>query len=147
MKKLMFLGVLALLSTQLIAREPLRVERGEELALANEPTPLQPVADAQGTPVAYAEYAVAQPVPVIELYQNVRVRDARNVHPCAVKKIVSVPDPCDKCCRVCIEICVPPCENETVRCFRNGNRIRFCYGQYSVDVTSRRHDVVVNYND
>ena len=58
-----------------------------------------------------------------------------------------MPESYDKCCRVNIEICVPPCQNEIVRCYRDGDRLRFCYGQYSVDVTSRRRDVVVNYND
>lgn len=147
MKKLMILGVLALVGADLSAREPLRVPAGGELALAAEPTLLVPVAEQQGTPVPYAQYIVEQPVKVVQLYQNVRVRDLKNVHPCAVTKIVSVPDPCDKCCRVNVEICVPPCANETVRCFRNGDRLRFCYGQYSVDVISRRRDVVVNYND
>ena len=145
--KLMIVGVLALVCADLSAREPLRVPAGGELALAAEPTLLLPVAEEQGTLVPYAEYVVEQPVHVIQLYQNVRVRDPKNVHPSAVSKIVSVPDPRDKCCRVNIEICVPPCTNETVRCYRNGDRLRFCYGKYSVDVISRRRDVVVNYND
>lgn len=147
MMKLMFVGVLALVCADLSAREPLRVPSGGELALAAEPTLLLPAAQEEGTPVPYAEYVVEQPVPVIQLYQNVRVRDQENVHPRAVSKIVSVPDPRDKCCRVNIEICVPPCANETVRCYRNGDRLRFCYGNYSVDIVSRRRDVVVNYND
>lgn len=144
MKKLLILGLLALLGADLSAREPLRVP-SQELALAAEPTLAPEPAAAQGTPVAYSEYVVeAAPV---RLYTNVRVRDTKNVAPCAVPKIVQVNDPCDNCCKVCIEICVPPCANETVRCFRNGNRVRFCYGQYSVDVTTRRNDIVVNYND
>ena len=105
------------------------------------------MAEEQGTPVPYAEYVVEQPVQVIQLYRNVRVRDRQNAHPGGVRKIVSVPDPRDKCSRVNIEICVPPCANETVRCYRNGDRLRFCYGRHSVDVISRRRDVVVNYND
>lgn len=144
MKKLMILGLLALVGADLSAREPLRLP-SQELALAAEPT-LVPEAQAQGTPVPYAEYVV-EAAPTITLYTNVRVRDAKNIHPCAVPKIVQVKDPCDECCKVFVEICVPPCANETVRCFRNGNRIRFCYGEHSVDVVTRRHDVVVNYND
>lgn len=143
MKKWMILGLLALVGADLSAREPLRVP-SQELALAAEPTPLAP--EAQGTPVAYSEYVV-EAAPAISLYTNVRVRDARNIHPCAVSRIVQVNDPCDKCCKVFVEICAPPCANETVRCFRNGNRIRFCYGKYSVDVITRRNDIVVNYND
>ena len=147
MKKLMILGMLALVAADLSAREPLRVPHDGQLAMAPEPTLLLPVAEEQGTPVPYSEYIVQQPVQVIRLYQNVRVRDSQNIHPCAVAKIVSIPDPRDKCCRVNIEICVPPCANESVRCFRQGDRLRFCYGRYSVDVISRRRDVVVNYND
>ena len=145
--KLTIVGVLALACAELSAREPLRIPAGGELALAAEPTLLLPVAEEQGTPVPYAEYVVEQPVQVIQLYRNVRVRDRHNVHPGGVRKIVSVPDPRDNCSRVNIEICVPPCANETVRCYRNGDRLRFCYGKYSVDVVSRRRDVVVNYND
>lgn len=149
MKKLLILSMLAaLVGADLSAREPLRVPaRSFELAMASEPTLLLPEADPQGTPVPYTEYIVEQPSPVIPLYTNVRVRNHKNVHPCAVTKIVSIPNPCDKCCNVFVEICVPPCANETVRCFRHGDRLRFCYGKYSVDVISRRHDVVVNYND
>ena len=148
MKKLLIVALLAaFVGADLSAREPLRVpaNRGE-LALAAEPTLLVPVAEPQGTPVPYTEYVV-EASPVIKLYTNVRVRDQKNIHPCAVSKIVQVVDPCDKCCKVFIEICVPPCANEAVRCYRNGDRLRFCYGNYSVDVTSRRYDVVVNYND
>lgn len=146
MKWLMLcLGCLA--GAELSAREPLRVPPNDELALATEPTPLDPVADQAGTPVAYSEYVVERPVQYIQLYSNVRVRDRKNMHPNAVTKIVSIPDPCDKCRRVNVEICVPPCAAESVRCFKSGDRIRFCYGRYSVDVVSRRRDVVVNYND
>jgi hypothetical protein len=148
MKKLLTVALLALVCADLSAREPLRVPAGgQELALAAEPTLLLPAAESQGTPVPYAEYVVEQPVRVLELYQNVKVRDRRNIHPGAVSKIVSIPNPCDKCCRVNVEICVPPCANEKVRCYREGDRLRFCYGKYSVDVISRRFDVVVDYND
>ena len=148
MKKLLIVALLAVLAgADLSAREPLLVPtRGGELAVAAEPTLVIPVAEPQGTPVLYTEYVV-EASPVIELYTNVRVRDRKNVAPCAVSKIVQVNDPCDKCCKVFVEICVPPCACETVRCYRHGDRLRFCYGEYSVDVTSRRHDVVVNYND
>lgn len=146
MKKMMILSLLALVVANLSAREPLHIQ-SQELALAAEPTLVMPVPDVQGTPVPYAEYLVVEPAPSIELFQRVRVRDSKNIHPCAVSKIVQVKDPCDKCCKVFIEICVPPCACETVRCFRDGDRIRFCYGKHTVDVTTRKNDVVVNYND
>lgn len=146
MKKMMILGVLALLGANLSAREPLLVP-SQELALAAEPTQVIPAAEEKGTPVPYAEFAVQPSTETIKLYENVRVRDTKNIAPCAVPKIVQVKDPCDECCKIYVEICVPPCGCETVKCYRHGDRIRFIYGEYSVDVTTRRHDVVVNYND
>ena len=53
----------------------------------------------------------------VPLYRNVRYRDEKRVHPCAVPMVVMVQDPCwrdDKCdpcdqprC-VAVQICVPP---------------------------------------
>ena len=104
MKKLLILSVLALTSADLSAREPLLVPSSGQLAMAPEPTLIDAVPVEQGTPVPYSQYIVQQPVQVIQLYQNVRVRDLQNVHPNAVRKIISIPNPRDKCSRVNIEI-------------------------------------------
>jgi len=88
----------------------------------------------------------------IDLFPTVRYRRTRNVAPCAVKKIIQVNDPC-ACKHTCgpqcvfIEICVPPCEHETVRCRRNGDRLRFYYGKYKVDVRVKKGYIVVDYRD
>lgn len=84
--------------------------------------------------------------PVVPLYPTV-VRKQRNIHPCAVQKIVSVPDPCDPCRCVCIAICVPPCACERVSVSRRGDRVNFHYGKYEVDVTARRGKLIVSYED
>ena len=89
----------------------------------------------------------------IELYQNVRVIQSRKIHPCAVSKIVQVPNPCYDPCKPCcaprcvfVEICVPPCGCEEVRSSRNGRRTKFDYGRYAVKVTARRGILFINYD-
>ncbi|WP_437186594.1 hypothetical protein SH668x_003750 [Planctomicrobium sp. SH668] len=80
------------------------------------------------------------------LYPRVKVIQARNIAPCAVKKIVAVPNPCDHCESVLIEICVPPCACETVECQPRRNRTIFDYGDYAVKVTERKGVLFVNYD-
>lgn len=83
----------------------------------------------------------------LTLYPKVRVVQSRKIAPCAVPKIVSVPDPCDPCKVVFIEICVPPCACEHVECSPRKNRTVFNYGKYAVNVTERHGMLVVNYDD
>jgi hypothetical protein len=83
----------------------------------------------------------------IELYKKVRVVHTRNIAPCAVSKIVSVPDPCNPCKCVFIEICVPPGKCENIEVEPRKNRVVFDYGRYSVQVTERRGTLWVNYQD
>ncbi len=85
--------------------------------------------------------------PPMPLCTNVRVLQARNIHPLAVRKIVSVPDPLNKCNCVFIEICVPPCGCEHIDYNRRGNSVKFDYGKYAVNVTARRGLLFVNYDD
>lgn len=89
----------------------------------------------------------------IELFTCVKYKDERNIHPCAVPMIVSVPDPCADPCDCCgpkcvyIKICVPPCDCAQIKCKRNGSKISYDFGKYEVDITSRRGTVVVDYDD
>lgn len=146
-------------------------------AIANGREPILVPAAPQGTPVTVeAQYSPTpagedelQPVPAgsqigtivcdacdaggIELYQNVRVIQSRKIHPCAVPKIVKVPNPCYDPCRPCcedpcvfVEICVPPCGCEEVQCSLNGRRTKFDYGKYAVKVTARRGTLFINYD-
>ena len=68
-----------------------------------------------------------------------------------MKKIIKVNVPCagrKDCCESCvyIEICVPPCAcDEKVRCRRKGDRVRYDYGKYAVDVRVKKGFIVVDY--
>jgi hypothetical protein len=87
----------------------------------------------------------AGPPPV--LFTDVKVRHPRKIHPCAVPTIVEVPDPCDPCCTVLVEICAPPCE---LRCVKpNGllkRQTRFDYGEYKVDIIPRGGRLIIDYD-
>jgi len=81
----------------------------------------------------------------VELYDNVEYRRPRNIAPCAVKKIVSVPHPCNPCCCVYVAICVPPCGCETVSKACRRDAVTFDYGDYAVRITERRGTIIVTY--
>lgn len=90
------------------------------------------------------------------LFPCVKYRDQRNIAPCAVPMIVQVPDPCacrDRCnpCapRPCVnvQICVPQTGCPTVCVTRHGNKTRFDYGKYAIDVVSINGRIVVDYDD
>lgn len=105
------------------------------------------VGEIVGPPV-YVDHA---PIP---LFTRVKYVDHREKHPHAITKIVAVNnpakntrfgDPCGPDC-VYIEICVPPCEcQEEVFCRRGGDRVRYDYGKYKVDIRVRRGYIVVDY--
>ncbi|AMV19301.1 hypothetical protein [Planctomyces sp. SH-PL14] len=106
---------------------------------------LTPVPD--GTVIPYEQVFVS-PLPALPLYDKVRVRQTRNMHPQAVPKLVAIKDPCFGGGCVYVEVCVPPCGREEVCCLRWRDGIRLDYGKYSVDiVTTRRGLVIVDYND
>lgn len=87
----------------------------------------------------------AGPSPV--LFTDVKVRHPRKIHPCAVPTIVEVPDPCDPCCTVLVEICAPPCELHCVKPHGLLKRqTRFDYGEYKVDVIPRRGRLIIDYD-
>ncbi|APZ92618.1 hypothetical protein [Fuerstiella marisgermanici] len=85
------------------------------------------------------------------LFTRVKYKDKKKAHPCAVTKIIRVNDPCacdDGCCGpkcVFIEICVPPCGCENVKCRRDGDRLRYDYGKYAVDIRVKKGYIVVDY--
>jgi len=125
---------------------------------------LAPVPDMYIPEIPYdgADVAVGQPIymdstafvdPVIytgTLFTNVKYTDLHEKAPGAVPKIITVKNPFRKlgCCEpetVCIEICVPPCGCEKVKCRLFGNRIRYDYGKYAVDVRVKRGHIQVDY--
>ena len=91
----------------------------------------------------------------IELFTCVEIDDPDEMHPCAVTKIIMVPDPCAckdacGCCApkcVAIKICVPPCECVDVSCKHDGRRQKYDYGKYSVEVKVKDGYIEVEYND
>lgn len=108
--------------------------------------PMQPGTIVEG-PIHY-DHA---PIP---LFTRVKYVDKREAHPCAITKIIKVNNPCISrkarklsCTEDCvyIEICVPPCGCENVKCRRHGDRVRYDYGKYKVDVRVKNGFIVVDY--
>lgn len=107
---------------------------------------------AQMPPAPIPDTVIVTDSAPIGLFHCVRYKDLKNVHPCAVEKIVSVPDPCRDACAcgtqcVYVKVCVPPCDCYETKCRRNGNKIIMDFGKYEVEITSARGQVVVDYDD
>lgn len=101
-----------------------------------------------------------EPVPAasgtaIELFNCVKYKDHDEMAPCAIPKIIQVKDPCAcndpcNCCGpkcVYIKICVPPCGCERIKVRKNGDRVRYDYGDYAVDVRVKKGYIEVDYQD
>jgi hypothetical protein len=145
MKSLAVLAIVSLASSAIAAQRSSGVVAtlGQPSFGQAAPTPgLAPVPDQ-----AYVTPSAPVTAAPVALYCNVKYRDQRNIAPCAVSKIVQVPDPCNPCCCVNVEICVPPCACECVRVSKCGTRVTYNYGKYQVQVTSRHGRVVVDYDD
>lgn len=107
---------------------------------------LQPIPAVPGTVIHGAP---------VELFHRVKYKDHDEMAPCAIPRIISVKDPCAcshacDCCGpkcVMIKICVPPCACERVKVSRNGNRIKYDYGEYEVDVRVKKGYIEVDYQD
>jgi hypothetical protein len=111
------------------------------------------VGDEIGQPMTVDSTTFIDPVVYTgALFTRVKYTDLREKAPGAVTKIITVKNPCrHRGCNepetVCIEICVPPCGCETVKCRLFGNRIRYDYGKYAVDVRIKRDYIQVDYQD
>jgi hypothetical protein len=115
--------------------------------------------NAQVPPVPEPDMHLEHQGDAVELFPNVCYKNVRNMHPCAVPRIVLVPDPCAclkqcGCCEpscVAIQICVPPedccCSQERHLCKKGGLCQRYCFGKYSVDIRVKKGCVVVCYKD
>ena len=116
-----------------------------------QPTPMAPNALPYAPGPAPVPTVVAPAAP-LELYGNVKYRQTRKMAPCSVPMIVSVKDPCSlpcDCCEKCVnvEICVPQCQcPPTVTTCKDGCKVRYDFGQYAVNITSRRGVVIVDYD-
>jgi len=107
-------------------------------------------------------YSQIEPLPAgvpggvdfMELYHRVKYEDKHNIHPCAVTKIVRVMDPCydpRACCEprcVYVQICVPPCGcPPKIKVSRRGRKVKYDYGEYEVELVSKKGTVYVDYDD
>ncbi|MFN0054872.1 MAG: hypothetical protein ACKV0T_22100 [Planctomycetales bacterium] len=147
MKKL----TLALLASTLLVAVSATYANGPAFADGAALTPT-PMVSPGGEPVPYEGAAN-----VVELYHCVKYKDERHIAPCAVPMIVTVKDPCAKCdpCNRCcppkcvaVQICVPPCSEcpPKITCRRGGEYVRYDFGCYRVEITSRRGVVRVDYD-
>jgi hypothetical protein len=113
--------------------------------------------NAQVPPAPGGDAAAAEGV---VLFDCVCYKDLKNIHPCAVPRIVMVPDPCAcndpcSCCEpkcVAIQICVPPTDEccgpeEKHICKNGGKKQKYCFGKYAVEITVKKGVVVVDYDD
>lgn len=162
MKKLtlaMLTSVTLSLSAQ--AAEPLYVPsygyaamQPTNTVVAPQPIPDPSAAPAVVVPGAPMPETVVPGMPVIpgrlvNLYPNVRVKDAHKAHPLAIRQVVEIPNPYPRsgCCDpVYVEICVPPHCVPYVSVGPMGQRYTYSYGGYRVVVTSLRGLVTVDYD-
>ncbi len=127
---------------------------GPRVGYESQPTPadLPPMASPApviSVPLSAPENVVVQAqtlhvAPAV--YHNVKVRQARKAHPCAVPMQVAVPDPCNPCCQVCVEVCVPPCAVADIRCVRRGTGVVYDFGKYEVEIKQRGELLIVDYD-
>lgn len=123
-----------------------------------QPPPPAPGSGSQLTPVPAGPQGDVVPHGAMPLYHNVKVEDPDHIHPCAVPKVVRIVDPCWKpdrcgCCApaaprcVYVKICVPPCACERVKVSKNGRKVKYDYGDYSVELKSKDGCIEVDYDD
>lgn len=131
-------------------------EGGPPSLQAPPPAELQPVPDPGAVP-APAPDAGKLSHQTVQLYDRVEIEDLDNVHPCAVKKIVAVKDPCERPAAICgdcappcvyVMICVPPCDEFEYKVKRkDGSKVKYDYGKYEVEITSKDGVVSIDYDD
>lgn len=86
------------------------------------------------------------------LYPCVKYEDKDHIHPCAVKKIIAVKDTRPKCecgptgC-VYVAICVPEHICPEVDVDDDGREITYDFGDYKVEIESKKGTVYVDYDD
>lgn len=115
---------------------------------------MMPIPDQHFSPPVYEEGAFVESC-AEPLFTNVKYKDLDEMSPCAQPKIIAVKNPClsKHGCNTCepqcvyIQICVPTCGCELISCKRNGDRIRYDYGEYAVSVRVKKGYIEVDYQD
>lgn len=115
--------------------------------------PPSPLPSDQQLPQVVQYHPIVE-APGIPLFKRVRYVGERKKAPGAVSKLIVIKDPCQrikKSCATCeqcvaIEICVPACACERVSRNKSGNRIRYNYGNYGVEVRIKNGRIVVAYH-
>lgn len=114
---------------------------------------LPPVQEYPAYPAPPSDHCVGDIVTcAVPLATCVRVEDECNIAPNAVPIVVAVRDP-NMCAHEChervvfVQVFVPPCPPQTVRVSPCHTRVTLCYGQYEVDIKTRRGMIVVDYDN
>ena len=138
------------------------VEVAGPVLAAPAPTPVEPAPEGLQPIPEPAPPAIVAPAPgppvyqTVGLYPRVKYEDLDNIHPFAVKKIVAVKDPnpapplCKSCAPACVYvmICVPPSGKFKYEIKRKDHsKIEYDYGDYEVEITSKKGVVYVDYDD
>ncbi len=118
------------------------------------PTALSMTPVPDGGPVAAGGPPIVM-APGLALYPRVKYHDKRHIAPCAVPMVIAVRDPCAKRdpCATCgpppcvlVEICVPPGCSPKVCTKHDGAKVRYDYGRYAVNITSKHGVIWVDYD-
>jgi hypothetical protein len=120
--------------------------------LAREPARF--LGPAHGPAHAYPPYGsfVSGEVP---LYPRVRAKDCDDIAPGAVPVVIAIRDPniCRKPCRCCpptcvfVQVFVPACPPRKVEVDDHGAKLDLDYGEYEIEIESRKGVITVEYDD
>ncbi len=170
MQRLVFTCCLVAVCSTLCAREPLPAPGYFEGSVLGEaqPTPVgvsqgPPFPVTQTPPIPQSPYVEPVPTPVptivefapqpvvvadpVQLYPRVIVHHPGKKDPYSIPTVIAVPDPrpTHRGCSVCVEVCMPPCDNPSIRCSRLGNRVTYDFGRFKIRTTSLLGFVHVDY--
>ena len=86
------------------------------------------------------------------LFPCVEYEDLDHIHPCAVTRIIAVKDPrpkcdCDPSGCVYIAVCVPKNICPKIKVDDDGEEMKLDFGDYQVEIESKKGKVYVDYDD
>lgn len=105
-----------------------------------------PIMGPSVTPYGYME-------PGVPLFDRVKYKDFKHIHPCAVPVIVKVLNPleeddCHSCgpSYVFVEVMMPPGQPD-IRHSRGGRKVKYKFPEYQVEIRTKKGYVEVDYDD